>query len=76
MFTVRVTGHEELDKTQGDIKKSFDTAQALIAAVAKQAKDTVASQPQQPSGVTPGVYTIAGITSITVDVYGRITKIV
>ena len=76
MFTVRQTGLAELDKTQGDIKKSFDAAQALIAAAAKTAKDAATAPPQLPSGVTPGVYTVAGITSITVDVYGRITKIV
>ena len=75
MFTVRTTGDVELDRVQADVKTSFDDAQSLIVLVQAQAQIIAASRPMQPSGVTPGTYTIASITSITVDVYGRIVAI-
>ena len=75
MFDVRTTGKEDLDRVQGDIKKAFDIANERIAIAQRTASAAKSTPPQSPSGVTPGTYAIAGITSITVDIFGRITKI-
>ena len=74
-FTVRTTGVDELDRVQAEVKKAFDASEALTTAAGAKAQAAATAPPQQPSGVKPGVYTIAGITSITVDLYGRITNI-
>ena len=75
-FTPRQTGKDELDRVQYDVKKAFDATTESVAAAAKAAATAAKSPAIQPTGVTPGTYTIAGLTSITIDEFGRITKIV
>lgn len=72
-LTIRTTGDAQADRTQANTTAAIA---AIQSALTKQASAAPTQPgPLAPSGVKPGVYTIAGITSITVDAYGRITDV-
>lgn len=72
-ITIRTTGDQQADRTQASTKAALDAIQASVSKLAKAAPTQPG--PLAPSGVKPGTYTVAGITSITIDAFGRITEI-